>query len=735
MPNDTVHGVPNDTTPTSILLVDDNPANLIALRSILDNPEYQIVTALSGPEALRQLMDADFAVLLLDVRMPGMDGLELARTIRRRERTRHTPIVFLTAEAGDLNQITEGYAAGAVDYIQKPLMPEVVKAKVAVFVSLFQKERLIRAQAELLVQREKTERQTQITALQQANERKVRDLLEAMPQLVWIAAPDGTIQMHNERWLTHSGLSAAQFHSPEEITTVIHPDDVERYWGAWQMSRNTGAPFEAEARLRRVSDGTYRWHLCRAVPARDDEDRIEQWLGTFTDIHTQKSADLIKDEFLATLSHELRTPLNVILGWVDLLQKGGVKAHDVPRVLGIIERNTHLQVRLIGDLLDLSRIITGKLRLEPRSTNFLDIVSSALGSLELIARNKQIHMSLKVEPRQQGYVVFGDANRLQQAVWNVLSNAIKFTPREGTVQVELLSAGDALRLKVIDSGVGIAPEFLPFIFDRFRQEDSSSTRSHGGLGLGLAIVKQLVELHGGQVIASSEGKERGTQVSVELPFLREDARGPIRQGAHASLENEGLDEDTLARFDRVSGVTAQAGATVEAPASDNTNPTARVATPSPSPVPPVPPSGVEGVRILLVDDSLDALDLLQRIFQRAGATVRLANGAAEAMDVLLTEPIDVLVTDIGMPDESGFALLAKVRSLQQTTRLPADLGLVALTAYARDEDKRAALDAGFHMYVTKPVNPETLLRTIGRIARRRLGVQGSRIPAEIPPSP
>jgi signal transduction histidine kinase len=358
------------------------------------------------------------------------------------------------------------------------------------------------------------------TAFEQATDSTVCELIEVMPHLVWIAGADGAIHTRNQRWLTYSGLPAFDAHSPEDITSIIHPDDAIRYWDCWRLARDTCSTFETDARLRRSGDGVYRWHLCRAVPSFDKAGHLERWVGTYTDIHSQKSAEISKDEFLATLSHELRTPLNVILGWTDLLKKGGVRESEFARVFGIIERNTRIQIRLIGDFLDLSRIVTGKLQLDPRPTPFDEVVRLAARSLEVLAREKEVDVVVLSELGSAASTVFGDGLRLQQVVWNMLANAIKFTPRGGRVEVALLTSGHRVLLRVRDSGVGIDPEFLPFVFERFRQEDASSTRSHGGLGLGLALVKQLVELHGGSVSATSCGKGRGAEFVLELPVYR-----------------------------------------------------------------------------------------------------------------------------------------------------------------------------------------------------------------------
>jgi signal transduction histidine kinase/CheY-like chemotaxis protein len=383
-----------------------------------------------------------------------------------------------------------------------------------------------------------------------------------------------------------------------------------------------------------------------------------------------EEASRLKDEFLATLSHELRTPLNAILGWTHLLRAAPADPEKQSKGLDVIERNTHAQTQIIEDLLDMSRIISGKIRLDVQKVHLAPVIEAAVESVRPAAEARDIRLQAVLDPIAG--VVSGDPNRLQQVAWNLLTNAIKFTPKGGRVQVLLERVNSHVEMSVIDTGKGIAPEFLPHVFDRFRQEDSSSTRSHGGLGLGLAIVKQLVELHGGSVRANSPGEGQGATFAVSLPLT------PIHP---EPTPNEGRprpdSEPVPSNSDR---------------------------------------STLAGLRVLVVDDDPDARELVKEVLSEYGAAVTAADSAGRALQLLAQEPPDELVSDIEMPGEDGYSLIRKLRALSEAAggRTPA----VALTAYARTEDRTRALMAGYHMHVAKPVEPAELVATIASLARR-----------------
>jgi signal transduction histidine kinase/ActR/RegA family two-component response regulator len=379
-----------------------------------------------------------------------------------------------------------------------------------------------------------------------------------------------------------------------------------------------------------------------------------------------EAANRTKDEFLAVLSHELRTPINAVYGWARMLRERTMTPDQAARGLEVIERNAAAQVRLIEDLLDISRIVTGKMRLDVRMVDVAQAIDSALDAVRHAADVKELRLERLVDPRAGP--VAGDADRLQQVVWNLLSNAIKFTPRRGRVQVRLARVNSHVEIVVADTGAGIDPVLLPHIFDRFRQGDSTSTRTHGGLGLGLALVKHIVELHGGTVHAISEGEGRGATFTVKLPV---------------SL------------------------AATPAELAHPTVPRVAVA---------MPVVSLEKVRVLFVDDDRDTLDLFTRIAANTGAETRVATSVAEAIAIFTEWRPDVLVSDVEMPGQDGYALIAYVRAL--APEHGGDVPAIAVTAYGRVEDRVRLVTAGYDVHVPKPVEPAELLAVLASRARR-----------------
>lgn len=368
-------------------------------------------------------------------------------------------------------------------------------------------------------------------------------------------------------------------------------------------------------------------------------------------------AGRLKDEFLATLSHELRTPLNAILGWSKLIEKNLSDSRLAGEGIQVVIRNAKIQADLISDLLDMSRIISGKIRLELEDHPLADIVQAALDAVRPTADAKQIRLHSLT--RSYTCPVRVDPNRMQQVVWNLLTNAIKFTPKGGAIQVQLEKHGTDCRIHVTDTGKGIDREFLPYVFDRFRQADASTTREHGGLGLGLAIVKQLVELHGGQAWADSPGPGRGSTFSVELPL-----------------------STTVAAADGPRCASS-----------------------------PSSPLDLSGTHVIAMDDEPDARDLLKRILEKHGADVRIAASAREALALLAIAGADLILSDISMPEMDGYQFIRQVR--EQGDWTPA----VAITAYARSEDRTRALAAGFQGHLAKPIEPTELVATVACLAR------------------
>ncbi len=372
----------------------------------------------------------------------------------------------------------------------------------------------------------------------EANEERYRFLAEALPQQIWTARPDGTLDYVNQPAIAYFALPPADVLG-WEWQHVIHADDLPDCMARWQQALATGETYEVEFRLRRA-DGVYRWHLGRALPMRDAAGAIVKWFGTNTDIDEQKQlyrfaqeANRAKDEFLAMVSHELRTPLTSMMGWVELLQLGILDEPKRAHALDVIAHSA--QAQLIGDLLDISRIVSGRLRLDVEPVALAPLIEAALDVVRPAAAAKAIKLQSELQPGVGA--IAGDPARLLQVIWNLLSNAVKFTPHCGRVEIRLTDAGAAAEVIVTDTGAGIAPDFLPYVFERFRQGDSTTTRTHGGLGLGLAIVRHLVELHGGTVAAESAGLDQGATFRLRLPLLAARAAQPEavrKQGSDAS---------------------------------------------------------------------------------------------------------------------------------------------------------------------------------------------------------
>jgi PAS domain S-box-containing protein len=381
-----------------------------------------------------------------------------------------------------------------------------------------ERARAEREREELLV------REQEVRAAAEANEQRYRFLAESIPQQVWTAQPDGALDYVNQRTIDYFSRPDVNIVG-ENWQQVVHPDDLPSCLERWQKALATGEIYEVEFRLRRGSDGDYRWHLARALPMRDASGRIIRWFGTNTDIDDQKrlyrlaeEANRAKDTFLATVSHELRTPLTSMMGWAELLKLGMLDEKKQRHAIDVIESSARAQAQLVGDLLDISRIISGKLRLDVQPLELAPVIEAAMDVVHPAAQAKSIRLVSRLN-RGVG-MVSGDPDRMQQVIWNLLSNAVKFTPEGGRVEVSLRRAGAQAEIVVTDSGAGIDPDFLPHVFEHFRQADSTSTRKHGGLGLGLAIVRRLVELHGGTVAAESDGEGRGATFRIRLPRLR-----------------------------------------------------------------------------------------------------------------------------------------------------------------------------------------------------------------------
>ncbi|HEX8834115.1 MAG TPA: PAS domain-containing protein [Abditibacteriaceae bacterium] len=512
-----------------------------------------------------------------------------------------------------------------------------------------------------------------------ALEQRFQLMADSAPVLVWIAGTDKLCNWFNRAWLEFAGRTMEQ-ELGNGWAEGVHPDDLERCLHTYHSSFDARQPFIMEYRMRHHS-GEYRWLLDNGVPLYGANQEFTGFIGTCVDITDIRLAQeererllaferaarseaervsQLKDEFLTTLSHELRTPLNAILGWANLLRNGLTGEETVATGLETIERNARIQAQLIEDLLDMSRIISGKLRLDVQRVDLASSINSAIATILPAAQAKGIRIDKILDPLAAP--ISGDPNRIQQIVWNLLSNAVKFTPRDGKVQVILERVNSHVEITIADTGQGISPQFLPFVFERFRQADSSNTREHGGLGLGLGIVRQLVELHGGSVRAKSPGIGQGATFVVSLPVT------VIQEQRNTSSTKEAM---------------------------------------------PCPPS-LHNMHVLVVDDEPDARELVRVVLEKCGARVTTASSAEEAFQLVRQEHPDVLVSDIGMPEEDGYSLMRRVRALPPEAG--GNIRSVALTALARSEDRQRALLAGFQMHLPKPVEPAELVAVVASVA-------------------
>ena len=533
-----------------------------------------------------------------------------------------------------------------------------------------------------------TERKQVLEALWESTER-YRYVVETVPNIVWRACSDGNSDFVNHRWVEYTGCGVEQALQMGWLQ-FIHPDDVLRVQAFWQSTTsNTNSLYEIQYRLKYI-DGTYRWNLVRGYPIIDEQGNVIKWFGSCTDIHDQKEleaqrnqllaeaqaareeaelANRTKDEFLAIVSHELRSPLNAILGWTKLLKTRNFDSANTARALEVIERNTVAQVQLIEDLLDISRMIRGNLRLTLQPVNLATTIETTVNNLRLSADAKKIDLQIKNYATK--CLVLGDMNRLQQIVSNLLTNAIKFTPSLGRVEIclEIVNCKDvtchvstAAQITVTDTGKGISADFLPYIFERFRQVENTTTRAKDGLGLGLAIVRHLVELHNGAITASSLGKGQGATFTVTLPLLEEEA---TRQE-----EQTGQEE--------------------------------------------ISPTLLSNKKILVVDDEPDNCTYLSCALEEYGAIVTTASCAKEALAIFEEFQPDIIISDIGMPEEDGHTLIRKIRQL---TTHNCNIPAIALTAYTKQEDRERSRNAGFQLHMTKPVEPTELIKAISNLIK------------------
>ena len=639
--------------PARIVVVDDNPATLYATSHVLRAAGFDVTEGTTGQQAL-DFAARDTDLLLLDVNLPDIHGFDVCRRLREDPRTTRLPIIHLSATfVKEINK-AEGLDAGGDGYLTHPIEPPVLVATVNAFL------RTRRAEDEM-----------------RASEAKFKAIFDN--------APDGILLLDAHLTFLEVNPAMCGLLGRDREGSVGQPLSAFLPPGASADLQKVAYALEEKGSwrgifpLRRADDTLVHleWYISthslpgvRLAVVTDITERIRlehernDLLASERAARAQaERASYLKDEFLGTLSHELRTPLNSILLWTQMLLQRVTDTEQVTRGLTAIERNTKMQTQLISDLLDVSGIISGKLRLDVQPLDLAATIKSALEGLLPAIDAKELHLKTWFDPRVG--MISGDPARLQQVVWNLVNNASKFTPKGGRIEISLERIESHVEITVSDTGQGIAPEVLPYLFERFRQGDVSSNRVSGGLGLGLAIVKHIVEMHGGTVAASSAGPGQGAKFIVDLPVAAsfdESRHPPSTDAAHFS---------ELGRL--------------------------------------------EGVRVLIVDDDVDTCAVMSRILTETGATVKTA-GDVEA-GLLEIEQFDpqVLVCDIGMPERDGYDLIREVRARGHSYQM---LPAIALTALAGPHDRRRALLAGYQVHVAKPVDASELIAAIGALIGR-----------------
>ncbi|MGH7907993.1 MAG: ATP-binding protein, partial [Candidatus Binataceae bacterium] len=653
-----------------ILVADDNADMREYLRRVL-SLHWQVETVSDGAQALAAVRKSPPDLVLTDVMMPRLDGFGLLNAIRKDTELHDLPVIMLSARAGEEATI-EGLAAGTNDYLIKPFSARELIARVG-------------AHLEMAGLR---------TLLNQSGNELKRRIAEL--QALYDATPSGIGISHDPecRHITGNAYASDYFNVSvgENISASAPPPERPpfRFFRDGRELKPEELPLQEAVFGNQVislaelevllPDGNRRTIISNAVPLYDDSGKIRGGVSTFTDITERKQAEMererllaeaesgrlaaesanrAKDEFLSMLSHELRSPLQGSMTWAKLMRGGTLEPEKFQRGIEAIERNIKLQHYLINDLLEASRMLAGKLRIDRQSVNLAELVEAEVDMAGLMSERG--NNQLKSVIRSCGPVM-GDAERLRQVIANLLSNASKFTPAGGFIEIRCENIGGYAVIRITDSGEGIAPQFLPRVFDRFSQADSSTTRRHGGLGLGLAIVRNIVELHGGSVKAESAGAGKGSCFTVRIPLYGE------------NFENYVDDQDE-----------------------------------------PAPRASIRNARIMLVEDSDDSREALALMLEEEGAAVITASSAAEALSLMRNGRPDLLLSDLSMPDEDGYTLLGKIRARGDGESIPA----IALTGYAGAEDRERALSAGFQAHLPKPVDFDTLIQTIRRLLSER----------------
>ncbi|MEH1805222.1 hybrid sensor histidine kinase/response regulator [Nostoc sp.] len=648
------------------LLLEDSLLDVELAQAILTEGgiNCELIRVETGADFLAALETEAFDLILADYALPSFDGISALEIARNR--TPEVPFIFVSAVLGEELAI-EALKNGATDYVLKQrlgrLVPSVQRALREA------KERRKRKQAEESLQK---------------SEAKYRRIVDTSYEGIWMIDSETRTEFVNQRISQMLGYPVEEIIGRSIFDFMDLADDIAAAEAKLEWFKGEGSDLK-EGRLR-CKDGSYIWTLISARAILNEQGECLGAIAMLTDITDRKrteserdrllqleqtaraeaeAANRIKDEFLAVLSHELRSPLNPILGWAKLLQSRKFDQESLNKALKTIERNAKLQAQLIEDLLDVSRILQGKLSLNTIPVDLVSTIEAAMETVHLAAEAKTIQIEMILDPSVGK--VLGDPARLQQVFWNLLSNAVKFTETEGKVSVQLECIDAQAQITISDTGKGIDPNFLPHVFDYFRQGDSTTTRRFGGLGLGLAIARHLIEMHGGTVWAESPGEEQGAIFTVRLPLIKD----------NATIKDDTNTDSSTAVF---------------------------------------PSSPLMGLQVLVVDDNDDTRDFFSFVLEQFGAIVTAVASGYEALQALTESKPDILLSDIGMPEMNGYMLMQQVRTLEAKIggkKMPA----IALTAYAGEINQQYALRAGFQQHIVKPVAPEELLIAISNLVQ------------------
>jgi signal transduction histidine kinase/CheY-like chemotaxis protein len=669
-----------------ILLVDDEARNLDALESILESSGCTLIRALTADQALFAILQNEFAAIVLDIKMPGTDGLELARLIKQRKRSQHVPILFLTAHSLDEEEVLQAYGVGGVDFLSKPINPNILRSKIAVFADLFRITRTLastvdalnaevaerqRAQEELRLAKDELESRVleRTTELARAN-RELRDneeWLRLALAVAQVATWEWDVATGKMRWSADPeivfGFPDGFFGQNKRISNAAHADDISLLDTAFHHAMSTG-DFEAEYRVVRPDKSTV-WIADRGRIVHDSENQPSRIVGVSVDLTRRKlleealiESDRRKDEFLATLAHELRNPLAPVRYAVNVMGLKGPETPELRWAIDIIERQTQHMARLIDDLLDVNRITRNMLELRKEAVELSTIVSTAVeASQPAIEKNRQ---KLLVHLPQEPILFDADTVRLAQVFSNLLHNASKYSKQpEGGGVISLTAERDQTTVSVTvrDNGIGIAPPMLSKVFDMFTQVGRSRGQSEGGLGIGLALAKRLVEMHGGEIEARSDGLGKGSEFVVRLP---------------------------------VKQATREEGSPSTGPGSSSEQRTRR---------------------ILIADDHPDVVESFQLMLQMMGHEVETAFDGLEVIEKAEQFRPEAIVLDIGMPGLDGLETARRIRQQPWGKRAV----LIAITGWGNDDNKRESAEAGFDIHLVKPVDPMTIVSALDKI--------------------